>query len=130
MPTKLTNTIIEAAIDGFEAQKQRINAQIAELRAMLADTSETSAEEVPAKGKRRKFSLAARKRMKEAQQLRWAKIRGESGTTIKSAKPKRRLSAAGREAIAAAMRKRWAAKKAGGGQSAAAAKKPARKKAA
>ena len=32
---KLTNTIIEAAIAGFEAQKKSIDAQIAELRGML-----------------------------------------------------------------------------------------------
>lgn len=31
----LTTEIIQAAIDGFESQKQRIDVQIAELRAML-----------------------------------------------------------------------------------------------
>ena len=36
MPTpRLTPEIIHAAIDGFEAQKLRIDAQIADLRAML-----------------------------------------------------------------------------------------------
>ena len=32
---QLSKPIIEAAIDGFEGQKQHIDAQIAELRAML-----------------------------------------------------------------------------------------------
>ena len=32
---KLTNVLIEAAIRGFEAQKQDIDVQIADLRAML-----------------------------------------------------------------------------------------------
>jgi hypothetical protein len=41
MAAKLTNTIIEAAIAGFEAQKKSIDAQIAELRAMLTGTSES-----------------------------------------------------------------------------------------
>jgi hypothetical protein len=37
MPTpKLTNEIIIAAITGFESQKTKIDAQIAELRAMLS----------------------------------------------------------------------------------------------
>ena len=39
MPTpKLTPEIITAAVEGFEQQKLRINAQIAELRAMLTGT--------------------------------------------------------------------------------------------
>jgi len=41
---ELTNAIIEAAIDGFEAQKQRIDVQIAELRAMLTGAPESSAQ--------------------------------------------------------------------------------------
>ena len=36
MPTKLTHEIITAAIDGFQAQKHHIDAQITELRAMLS----------------------------------------------------------------------------------------------
>ena len=51
--------------------------------------------------------------MKEAQQLRWAKIRGESEpvapATPEVAKPKRRMSVAGRKAISDATKKRWAA---------------------
>jgi len=77
MPTgKLTNTIIEAAIAGFEAQKKNIDAQIAELRTMLNGAPVSSADEAPAKRKRRTLSAASIKRMSEAQKLRWAKIRG------------------------------------------------------
>jgi hypothetical protein len=118
MPQKLTPEIITAAIDGFETQKSRIDAQIAELRAMLpGGRTETAATpEIPTR-KRRKLSAAARKRMKEGQQRRWAKIRGESepaspSDTPEPAKPKRKLSAAGKAAIVAALKKRWAAKKA------------------
>jgi vancomycin resistance protein YoaR len=111
---KLTSTIIEAAIAGFEAQKKSIDAQIAELRGMLT-TKPESAEETPTKTTRRKFSAAVRKRMREAQRLRWAKIRGESAPakkTAKTAKPKTGITAAGRKALSIAMKKRWAAKKA------------------
>ena len=115
---KLTTTIIEAAIAGFEAQKKSIDAQIAELRAMLTGAPE-AAEEAPAKGTRRKRSAAVRKRMREAQLARWAKIKGEAApakpvakAATKAAKPKRKLSAAGRKAINDAVKKRWAAKKA------------------
>ena len=62
------------------------------------------------------FSPEAIKRMREAQQRRWAKVRGEAApapiTAAKATKPKRKLSAAGRKAIVAALKKRWAAKKA------------------
>ena len=118
MPTpKLTNEIIIAAITGFESQKTKIDAQIAELRAMLSGgPTETAATPEAPTGKRKKFSAAARKRMKEAQQRRWAKIRGKSEppapATQEAPKAKRKLSKAGRANIVAALKKRWAAKKA------------------
>jgi hypothetical protein len=118
MPTKLTNEIIIAAITGFESQKTRIDLQIAELQAMLDGGTKPTPAATPETPtcKRKKFSAAARKRMKEAQQRRWAKIRGESAppapATPEAPKLKRRLSRAGRAAIVAALKKRWAAKKA------------------
>ena len=116
MPTpKFTNEIIEAAIVGFEAQKQRIDAQIAELRANLSGPPPVSdGTEAVAHKPRRKFSAHALKRMREAQKLRWAKVRGESAPPAAMApvKAKRTLSKAGRAAIVAALKKRWAAKKA------------------
>src|SRR5664280_170741 len=101
MPPKLTNEIINAAILGFESQKTRIDAQIAELRAILdGGTKPTASTPEAPTAKRRKFSASARRRMKEAQQLRWAKIRGKSEppapATPEPAKPKRKLSATGR----------------------------------
>jgi hypothetical protein len=114
MPT-LSKQIIEAAIDGFEAQKQRIDAQIAELRTMLNGGPPTrAAEPKPGKG-RRKISPEALQRMREGQQRRWAKVRVESTPAVVApnvAKPKRKLSAAGRRNIVKALKKRWAAKKA------------------
>jgi len=114
MPTKFTNVIIAAAIEGFEAQKARLDGQIQELRAMLsggpAEPAATS--EVP-NTRRRKFSAATRKRMKEAQQRRWAKIHGESeppaSANAEAPKPKRRISKEGMARIIAATKKRWAA---------------------
>ena len=120
MAAKLTNIIIEAAIDGFEVRKKSIDIQIAELRAMLTGAPEP-AEEAQRKGTRRKFSAAARKRMRAAQRARWAKIRGESAarathaapkTAAKTAKPNSGITAAGWRKLSLAMKKRWAAKKA------------------
>jgi hypothetical protein len=42
MPTKLRTEIIAAAINGFEQQKKRLNAQIAELRQMLSRVAATA----------------------------------------------------------------------------------------
>jgi hypothetical protein len=113
LPT-LTKEIIEAAIAGFEGQKHKIDAQIAELRAMLSGTSTAAAEPEPGKTMRR-VSPEGLERMREGQRRRWAKVKGtpEPNAAAKTAaKPKRKMSAAGRKAIAAAQRKRWAAKKA------------------
>jgi hypothetical protein len=114
----------EAAIDGLEARKQHIDDQIAELRAMI-----TSAPVAGGGVGKRKFSPAARRRMREAQQRRWAKVKSESATpsVAKASRPKRRLSAAGREAIVDALKKRWAANKAAAGSGTSSAKKTARK---
>jgi len=134
MPKQLTPEIIAAAIAGFEQQKIHIDAQIAELRAMLSGgLSEPAVRpEAPTKGKRKKFSAAALRRMKEAQQKRWAKVRGASApptpATPEAQKPKGRLSEAGKAAIAAATRKRWAARKAAEAKPVPAAKKTAAKK--
>ena len=129
MPTKLTAEIITAAIEGFESQKTKIDAQIAELRAMLPGGPAPTAA-TPEPTKRKKFSAAARRHMKEAQQLRWSKTRGASEVpaTLEPAKPKRKLSATGRANIVKALKKRWAAKKAAAKAQSPVAKKTTRKK--
>ena len=129
---KLTNEVITAAIEGFETQKTRIDAQIADLRALLNGTTQPSAASAEPKGKRRKMSAAARKRIGDAQRKRWAESKGESESPAKAVttKPKRRLSAAGRANIIAALKKRWKEKKAAATKAApVAAKKSTAKKA-
>ena len=113
MPIKFNTEIINAAIEGFESQKRRIDDQIVELRAMLdGGTKPTATTPEAPTGKRKKFSASARRHMKEAQHRRWAKIRGESAPAPampETSKPKRKLSKAGRKAISEATKKRWAA---------------------
>jgi hypothetical protein len=113
MPPKLTNEIIDAAIEGFEQQKRRIDEQISELRAARSGSPAQSAS-APAKQPRRKMSAAGRKAIAEAQRKRWAASKGQAEP--KAPKPakkaKRKLSAEGRANIVAALKKRWAAKKA------------------
>ena len=113
MPTKLDNDILTAAIEGLEAQKQRIDAHIAEIRQRLTGGSAGPAAAPEPGRKRRKVSAAGRKRMAEAQRKRWAAAKNEShpqspAGTLEAAKPKRRLSAAGRKRIVEATKMRWA----------------------
>ena len=116
MPTtKLTAEIVNAAIVGMEAQKEKLDAKIAELRAILSPgPAETAATPEPAKRKRRKISAAGRKAIAEAQRKRWAASKKATEPSAPKAppKPKWKLSAAGRKAIIAATKKRWAAVKA------------------
>ena len=118
MPTqKLTPEILTAAIAGFEHQKLRIDAQIAELRTMLpGGRTEPAATPEGPKGKRRKLSAAARKRIGDAQRKRWADSKRPSEPQSQPAAPpeapkrkRRKMSAAGRKAISEATKKRWAA---------------------
>jgi hypothetical protein len=79
---KLTSQILLAAIDGFEAQKTRIDAQIAEIRRMLRGEKQSTTIPEPA----------------------------ATGNPVE--RRRRKLSRAGRAAIVAALKKGWAAKKA------------------
>ena len=109
MPTKMSEEFINAAFVGFMAQRNRLDLRVAELRAMLNGGPPQASE--PATRKRRKFSAATLRRMRAAQRLRRAKIRGESKSTApattKAPKPKRRISPEGLQKIIAATKKRW-----------------------
>jgi hypothetical protein len=127
---QLNESIIQAAIQGFEAQKMRLDQQIAELRALLPSStaSTIAAEGAP---KKRHFSPEAIARMRASQQARWARVRGESQpstpTPATPQKPKRKLSAAAKAKLAANL-KRARAAKAAKAKAAAKTTAPARKK--
>ena len=113
MPSKFTPELIAAAIAGFEEQKKRLDAKIADLRQMLTPASNDKA---PAglgkkKRRRRRLSAEARARIAETQRKRWAALKKGAGTTAPTTpvRKKRRLSAAGRRAIIEATKRRWAA---------------------
>ena len=109
---QLTQGIIDAAIEGFQSQKRRIDEQIAELRALSNGHAPRTESSTPPRTKKRGMSAAGRRAIAEAQRKRWAAAKGEAVDAEPAKKPKRKLSAAGRAAIIAATKKRWAAKKA------------------
>jgi len=102
--------LLAMALVGYEREKAKIEATIANIRAQLGlrgpgRPRAAAGTGVAAPG-RRTLSASARRRIAEAQRKRWAAIKG---TKTAAAKPKRRLSAAGRKAIIEATKKRWAA---------------------
>jgi hypothetical protein len=137
MPAQtLTPEILAAALQGLEAQRERIESQLAAVRRLMRDGSKAmvappvSAASTPTDGDprpRRKLSARARKRIGEAQKKRWAAFHKQSGkppatdkkpargaTSVKATPSeapvrKRKMSAAGRKRIIEATKKRWAA---------------------
>src|SRR5215831_11250804 len=111
---QLNRAIIEAAIVGFERQKERIDETLAELKAQLAGVSgnghktEIAEATTPTKV-RRKMSAAGRKRIAEAQKKRWAAVHKEAAPATKTA-PKRKLSPAAKAKLVANLKKARAAK--------------------
>jgi hypothetical protein len=102
----LSRDILLAALAGFQLDKQRIDAQIAEVQALLGGSSKP--EPSVSDGTPRTRSVAVRKRMAEAQRARWAKIKGESEPpSPEPPKAKRQISPEGMKRIIAATKKRW-----------------------
>jgi len=109
-------TLLEAALSGYERQREDLEAKIAEIRRHLgtapaAHSAHSAPVSVTESGrKRRVISAAAKKRMAAAQKKRWAAYHKEHGMPAKPAKTaKRVLSAAAKRNIAEATKRRWAA---------------------
>lgn len=111
---KLTDDILSAALEGYEAEKKRIDAQIAEIKHILDGGRNASAAPTDTGRPRKKRSAAVRRKMALAQRARYAELKqvAKPLQAVAAKNPKRKLSAAGRRAIIAATKKRWAAVKA------------------
>jgi hypothetical protein len=108
---KQDEDLLRAALIGYQQQIADIETAMANIRSRLAGPGRqmpTTVEGGPKR--RRKFSVAARKKMAASQKLRWSKVKQVAEPT-QPAKPKRTMSASARKRIAAAQRKRWAEKK-------------------
>ena len=108
----ISREILTAALAAFKVERQKIDANIAEVEAMLGGKTKEATGEPPSKRGRGKRSAAVRARMAQAQKDRWAKLKGESVPAPAAPKTRRKMSAKARKAIGLATRKRWAAKKA------------------
>ena len=73
----MDNSIYQAALEGLELQKKRIEAQIGEVRALLGGKTEPAQASAGdgEKPKKRKLSKAAKERIAAGQKKRWAAYR-------------------------------------------------------
>jgi hypothetical protein len=83
--TLRNHSLLSAALEGLELQKQRIDEQIREVRVLLGKSPARrgrppgSASSLSAKRARGRLSLAARKKIAAAQKRRWAEYRKSNG---------------------------------------------------
>ena len=108
---KLDHSILEMAVRGYEAERDRISAAMAEIQTKLRQqgpgrpkTAATGSD--PTAPKKRTMSASARARIAAAQRARWQAYKKAKAEPEKP--KKHRLSAAGRRAIQLATKKRWA----------------------
>jgi hypothetical protein len=106
MPRKpgIDNDTLEAALLGFQHQREAIDAKMAEIRRAMGTRAPRAEAGSAAVAGKRTLSAAARRRISAAQKKRWAGQKAEA-----QPKKKHRLSAAARKRIADATRKRWIA---------------------
>jgi hypothetical protein len=71
---KLPREILQAALEGLEQHRQRINQQIDHLKGLIGGKSSA----VKPARKRRRMSAEGRKRIAEAARRRWAKQRKQA----------------------------------------------------
>jgi|CZKX01.1.fsa_nt_gi hypothetical protein len=116
---KVDSTILEMAIVGYQSERERISAKIADIKERLgqrgpgrpkATVAAAAETDHAAPQKRRTMSKSARARIAAAQRARWAAQKKQQAQPATPAKPKKRkLSAAGLKAIREATKRRWAA---------------------
>jgi hypothetical protein len=100
-------SILQAALIGYQHQRDPIDAKMTEIRRELGGKGATVKPILPAATGahvKRVLSPSARRRIAAGQQKRWAAV----NAARQSAPKKRKMSAAGRKRIAEASRKRWA----------------------
>lgn len=105
----MDNSLLTAALVGYQFQLQKLQNTIAEIRSQLGLRSTVSP--APAVKGRRQMSASARKRIAAAQKKRWAAFHAKSGNPApKEVAPERKMSPERRAALAANLEKARAAR--------------------
>jgi G:T/U-mismatch repair DNA glycosylase len=119
MIAKTDSTLLEMALIGYLAERQKIDNAMAGIRKQLGQRStvaEATVVDGAASKRKRKMSAAGRKRIAEAQRERWAAFHAKVGraqkkmTTLRKTVPKRKLSAGAKAKLVANLAKARAAR--------------------
>jgi hypothetical protein len=102
-----TQRLLELALQGLQADRARIDDEIAEIKGQLKRHVTTGTPS--GNGTRRRLSAEARKRISEGMKRRHAALR--AGQTQGKGSMQAGLTAAGRKKLSEMMKARWAAKK-------------------
>jgi hypothetical protein len=108
MKQMIDQGVLQAALIGFELQRNRIEAAIAEIQTELGQgdssrsTATAAASAEPKTTGKKRFTAAARKRMAAAQRKRWQLLKAKKA---EAAKPKRKSTAKRKKARIATARK-------------------------
>ena len=105
------NRILELALKGLEAERAKLDEEIAQIRSQLNYRSSSSLAVVAAGPRtRRRMSAEARRRISEGMKRRYAAMRtGQQAPETK--RTQGGLTAAGRKKLSDMMKARWAAKR-------------------
>ena len=106
--------LLALALAGLEAERARIDSEIAEIRSQLSGATAPTLAVVAVTGrrKRRKMNAEARRRISEAMKRKHAERRAAAQTGQKTTQRQRTgLTAAGRKKLSEMMKARWAAKR-------------------
>ena len=112
MPT--TQRLLELALKGIEAERAKIDDEIAQIQSQLNHRSTTAPAANPAPAMKRTMSVAARRKISEGMKRMYAEVNkaaGNAGPKQISAMKQNggdRLTAAGRKTLSDLMKKRWA----------------------
>ena len=108
MPNR--DRLLALALKGLEAERARIDNEIAELKSQLTGSTPRS-RTVTGRRKRRKMSAEARTRISEGMKRRHAELKAGAQPQQAKERQRRGITAAGRKKLSEMMKARWAAKR-------------------
>jgi len=106
--TTIDHSVLEMALVGYELERSRIEAAIADIQAELGQsvardsTATATTTDEPKTPRKKRFSAAARRRMAAAQRKRWQLLKAKKA---EAAKPKHKTAAKRKTATVTASRK-------------------------
>ena len=103
-------SMLQAALVGYQASREKINERIAAIKRALDGNSIASFKSTARAESDRRISAAGRKNIAAANRKRWAEFRAAKKSSPQKTSPKRKLSAAAKATLAENLKKARAAR--------------------